>query len=154
MSVETAKFETPSALTEGRLGGVRTRRMLAFVIDYLLVAVLTGIAAVVIFFLGILTLGLGWLLYFIIAPLVAIVYVGTTMGGEHQATLGMRFFSLRIERLDGGRVDFFLAILHGVLFWALHIVMTPFLLLISLFSSKKRLLHDILLGTVVVRSDM
>ncbi|MCO5134543.1 MAG: RDD family protein [Phyllobacteriaceae bacterium] len=137
-----------------RLEGVRTRRVLAFIVDYLIVAVLTMIAMVAVFFIGILTFGLGWLLYFVLAPLIAMAYVGSTMGGPAQATPGMQFFSIRIERDDGVPVDFFLAILHGVIFWVAHITLTPFMLLIALFSERKRLIQDILLGTAVVRSDI
>lgn len=137
-----------------RLEGVRTRRVLAFIVDYLIVAVLTMIAMVAVFFIGILTFGLGWLLYFVLAPLIAMAYVGSTMGGPAQATPGMQFFSIRIERDDSAPVDFFLAILHGVIFWVAHITLTPFMLLIALFSERKRLIQDILLGTAVVRSDI
>ena len=137
-----------------RLEGVRTRLVLAFIVDYLIVAVLTMIAMVAVFFIGILTFGLGWLLYFVLAPLIAMAYVGSTMGGPAQATPGMQFFSIRIERDDSAPVDFFLAILHGVIFWVAHITLTPFMLLIALFSERKRLIQDILLGTAVVRSDI
>lgn len=137
-----------------RFEGVRTRRVLAFIVDYLIVAVLTMIAMVAVFFIGILTFGLGWLLYFVLAPLIAMAYVGSTMGGPAQATPGMQFFSIRIERDDSAPVDFFLAILHGVIFWVAHITLTPFMLLIALFSERKRLIQDILLGTAVVRSDI
>lgn len=137
-----------------RLDGVRTRRILAFLVDYLIVALLTFAAGVAVFFVGILTLGLGWLLYVVLAPLVAMAYVGLTMGGPNQATPGMNFFALRIEREDGQLVDPWLAILHGVIFWVAHIILTPFLLVVSLFSAKKRLIQDILLGTLIVRSDV
>lgn len=138
---------------ERRLENVRTRRILAFCVDYLIVALLTVFFGIAVFFLGIFTLGLGWLLYAILAPMVAMAYVGITMGGPQQGTLGMRFFSLKIERYDGAAVDFFLAVLHGVIFWVAHIVLTPALLIVSLFSADKRLVQDIVLGTVVVRSD-
>jgi len=137
-----------------RLEGVRTRRVLAFIVDYLIIAVLTMIAMVAVFFIGILTFGLGWLLYFVLAPLVAMAYVGSTMGGPAQATPGMQFFSIRMERDDGAPVDFFLAVLHGVIFWVAHITLTPLLLVVALFAERKRLIQDILLGTSVVRSDI
>ncbi len=75
-------------------------------------------------------------------------YVGFTMGGPRQATPGMSFFALRIERDDGQLVDPFLAVLHGVLFWVAHITLTPVPLALSHFSPhRKRLVHDMLLGT-------
>jgi uncharacterized RDD family membrane protein YckC len=136
-----------------RLEGVRTRRMLAFLIDYTIVGVLWLVALAPVFLLGILTLGLAWLLYPVLGALIALLYVGTTMSGPRQATWGMSFFSLRIERLDGSRIDFMTAVVHAVLFWAAHIVFTPLLLVVSLFTQKKQLIHDVLLGTVIVRSD-
>ncbi|WP_102958567.1 RDD family protein [Mangrovicella endophytica] len=131
--------------------GVRSRRMLSFVVDYSLVILLAIPVAIVIFLLGILSLGLAWGLYAILLPLVAIPYVAFTMGGRHQATPGMRMAGIRVERLDGGRVDPVLAVLHGVIFWASNAVLTPFILLVGLFTRRKQLLHDLLLGTVVIR---
>lgn len=131
--------------------GVRTRRMLSFVFDYTMVLLLSVPAAIIIFVLGILSLGLAWGLYAFLLPLIAILYLAFTMGGEKQATPGMRMAGIRVARLDGGRVDPPLAVLHGVLFWAANAVLTPFILLIGLFTPRKQLLHDLLLGTVIVR---
>jgi uncharacterized RDD family membrane protein YckC len=74
------------------------------------------------------------------------------MGGASQATPGMRLAGVRLERLGGGRVDPPLAMLHGVLFWASNAVLTPLILLVALFTPRKQLLQDLLLGTVVVRA--
>ncbi|GGD85969.1 RDD family protein [Aureimonas endophytica] len=131
--------------------GVRSRRVLSFLFDYLVVLLLAIPAAIVVFLLGILTLGIGWHLYAILLPAIAILYLAFTMGGSRQATLGMRFAGIRVEKLDGGRVDPPLAILHGVLFWASVTFLTPFVLLVALFTGRKQLLHDLLLGTVIVR---
>lgn len=133
--------------------GVRTRRIFAFLIDYAIIFILTIPAAIIIAILGVLTLGLGWMLYAIIFPLVALSYIAYTMGGQQQATLGMRAMNIRLMRLDGQRVDGMLAIVHSVLFWAFNTVLTPLILFATLFLDRKRTLHDLLLGTVVVRSD-
>ncbi len=132
---------------------IRRRRMLSFIVDYLIIAVLCVPAAFLVGIAGIITLGLGWGLYAILAPLVAMAYLGLTMGGQKQATIGMAMFSIKLRRLDGGMVDAPLAILHGVIFWVVHSLFSPFMLLASLFSSRKRLIQDWLLGTEVVRSD-
>lgn len=132
--------------------GVRTRRVLAFCIDYLTVALLTIPVGIFVFLLGIVTLGLGWLLFGFLFPAVALLYVATTMGGRHQATWGMRFMSIQVERLDGRPVDPLLAIVHTVLFWAGNVILTPLILLATLILDRKRTLHDLLLGTVVTRS--
>lgn len=131
--------------------GVRTRRVLAFFIDYAIVLALCVPVAVLIFFIGIFTLGLGFFLYPILFLLVAIPYIGLSLGGQNQATPGMRMMGLRIARLDGRPVDFMLAVVHGVLFWALNAVLTPFILLATLVLDRKQTVHDWLLGTVVIR---
>ena len=142
-----------ASLPAERLEGVRTRRILAFFVDYAIIVFLAIIAAVAVFFLGILTLGLGWLLYPVLGLAVALSYVAMTMGGPRQATLGMDFFSIRIERDDGTPIDWITAIVHTCIFWAANIAFTPLMLVISLFSARKKLIQDILLGTVIVRSD-
>ncbi|MCP4185258.1 MAG: RDD family protein [Hyphomicrobiales bacterium] len=145
---ETGNHEMRSNYSE-----VRRRRVLAFIVDYIIIAILCVPAAALIGFAGILTFGLGWILYAAMVPLVVFAYLGLTMGGENQATIGMSMFSIHIRRLDGCIVDAPLAILHGILFWFLHSVLSPFMLLASLFSSRKRLLQDWLLGTEVVYRD-
>jgi uncharacterized RDD family membrane protein YckC len=133
--------------------GVRTRRVLAFLLDYLIVGLLLIPFAILVFFLGLLTLGLGWSLFAVLGPAVALIYVWNTLGGRNQATVGMRMMNIRLDRLDGRRVDGLLAVVHSVLFWAGNVVLTPLVLLVSLFADRKRTLHDLLLGTVVTRSD-
>ena len=133
--------------------GVRTRRVIAFLIDYVLIAILVIPVAVLIAFFGVLTLGLGWLLYGIIGPMVALAYVATTMGGRAQATKGMQWIGIRVERLDGRPLDPLLAMVHTVLFWAGNVFLTPLILIAPLFVDRKRTVHDLLLGTVVTRTD-
>jgi uncharacterized RDD family membrane protein YckC len=133
--------------------GVRTRRMFAFLLDYLIVLLLLIPFGLVVLLLGLLTFGLGWALFGILGPLVAIVYVWNTLGGRNQATVGMRAMGIRLDRLDGKPVDGLLAVVHSVLFWAGNVILTPLVLLVTLFSDRKRTLHDLLLGTVVTRSD-
>ncbi|WP_062212254.1 RDD family protein [Aureimonas sp. AU12] len=130
---------------------VRTRRVFSFLADYTLVLLLCVPVFFVVTLLGVVTLGLGWLLYGAIFPIVAIPYVAFTLGGSAQATPGMRMFDLRLERLDGGRVDPAFAVLHSVLFWAGNVLTSGFIVLVALFTPRKQLVQDLLLGTVVTR---
>jgi len=132
--------------------GVRTNRIFAFLIDYVIVFFLCIPVAILVFVLGVATLGLGWMLYGIMFPLVALGYVATTLGGPRQATKGMQMMGLKLERLNGEPVDGLLAVVHTVLFWGLNVVLTPLILLATLFLDRKRTVHDLLLGTVVVRA--
>jgi uncharacterized RDD family membrane protein YckC len=45
-----------------------------------------------------------------------------------------------------------LAIMHSLLFWFSVSFLTPLILIVGLFTPRKQLLHDIVLGTVVVNS--
>lgn len=133
--------------------GVLSRRIMAFIIDYMLVALISVPVAILVFLLGIVTLGLAWFLFSILFPGVALIYVWNTLGGPSQATLGMRAMNIRLERIDGVPVDGLMAIVHTILFWAGNVFLTPLILLATLFLSRKRTVHDLLLGTVVIRSD-
>ncbi len=48
------------------------------------------------------------------------------------------------------RIGPILAGIHVILYWASISLLTPFILLIALFSNRKRLLHDMLIGAVVM----
>ena len=112
--------------------GVRTRRVLAFVLDYALIALAVLVASIPVAIFGVLTFGLGWMLFGILVPLVALTYIAVTLGGRHQATPGMRMMGIRLVREDGGRIDAMLAVVHSVMFWAFNTVLTPFILLATL----------------------
>jgi uncharacterized RDD family membrane protein YckC len=133
--------------------GVLTRRVFAFVVDYIIIAVLCFPVAIVVLLLGLLTLGLGWALFGVMGPAVALIYIWCTLGSSSQSTVGMRAMGIRLERLDGGRVDGTLAVLHSILFWVSVVPLTPLTLLVTLFTDRKRTLHDLVLGTVVARTD-
>ncbi|AQS62123.1 hypothetical protein AGRHK599_LOCUS835 [Rhizobium rhizogenes] len=132
--------------------GVLSRRVFAFLIDYAIVLLLCIPAAVIVFFLGVITLGLGFFLYPALFVIVAVLYFGMTLGGPSQATPGMRAMGIAMARMDGRRIDFLLSTVHIVLFWVINSVLTPLILLAGLFTERSRLVHDFLLGTVIVRT--
>lgn len=132
--------------------GVLSRRVFAFLIDYAIVLLLCIPAAVIVFFLGVITLGLVFFLYPALFVIVAALYFGMTLGSSAQATPGMRMMGIAMARMDGRRIDFLLAIVHIILFWVINSVLTPFVLLVGLFTERSRLAHDFLLGTVMVRT--
>lgn len=132
--------------------GVRTRRIFAFLVDAALILALMVVAYVVIGVVGVLTLGLGWLLLPAVWPVVAILYAVLTIGGPNAATPGMRFMGIQIRTIDGGRPDYVLALLHALGFWFSVGLLTPFILLVALFTARKQLLHDLVLGTIAVRA--
>ena len=133
------------------LDSVRTKRILAIIIDWLIVFALCIPVAIVIFFLGIATFGLGFILYGAMFPAIALLYTGYTMGGPEQATIGMRMNDIHVEQLNGDPMDFVTAVAHAFLFWASIVIATPLVLLVSFFNVDKRTVHDLLTGTIVKR---
>ena len=133
--------------------GVRGRRCLAFLIDVVLVSVLFVAAGALVFVLGIVTLGLAWYAFAFLWPAVALAYTAFTLGGPNSATPGMQVCGLTMRLWYGARIYPLLAAVHLVLFWLSVSVLTPFVLLVSLFSDRKRLLHDIVLGVVVMDAE-
>jgi len=135
-----------------RYEGVRTRRIFAFFVDAAVIFFLMVMASMVIAVLGIFTLGLGWLLFPLVWPVVAILYTVLTMGGPRSATPGMRFTGIEMRTLHGEGVNYPIALLHALGFWFSVTLLTPFILLVALFTPRKQLLHDLALGTAAVRS--
>ncbi len=135
-----------------RYEGVRTRRAFAFLIDAAVVLVLMVVAYLIIAVIGIFTLGLLWLLLPAVWPVVAILYSVLTLGGPNSATPGMRFMGIEIRTVRGERMYYGLALLHVLGFWISVVILTPLVLLVALFTPRKQLLHDLVLGTVAVRS--
>lgn len=131
--------------------GVRSRRIMAFLVDAAIVLFLMVLASLVILVMGVFTLGLGWFLLPLVWPVVAIIYTIFTLGGRASATPGMRFMGLEMRTLDGGTMTPLLALLHALGFWFSVSFLTPLILLVSLVSPRKRLLHDMAIGSVLLR---
>jgi uncharacterized RDD family membrane protein YckC len=103
------------------------------------------------------TLGVGWLLFWLVSPLSivwALVYYGITLGGPHSATIGMRTMDLELRTWYGAPGYFVLGAAHALLFWVTISFLTPLILIVGLLNGRKRLLHDILLGTVVINRSL
>src|SRR3954469_10860725 len=73
--------------------GVLARRIVALVIDVLIIGLPILAAKIAIFLFGVLTLGLGFILFWPLpafAVVWALLYYGFTLGGASSATIGMR----------------------------------------------------------------
>jgi uncharacterized RDD family membrane protein YckC len=136
----------PLALPRVALEGVRTRRVLALGLDFILVSLMAFVLWLV---LLIVTLGLSIFVLPPLFPLVAFFYNGLSVSGWRMATPGMRMMDLQMRLMDGDRVPFLNAAVHAVLFYVSW--MFPVVFLVSLLTSDKRCLHDILAGVIVVR---
>ena len=135
--------------------GVLARRVMAFVIDVIIIAVPLAFGWICIFIFGLLTLGLGWALFWILSPasvIWALFYYGLTLGSPASATLGMRAMEVEMRTWYGSPAYFVLGAVHTIVFWATVSFLTPFILLVGLFNSRHRLLHDMLVGVVMINN--
>jgi uncharacterized RDD family membrane protein YckC len=137
--------------------GVLTRRVFAFLIDLVVLSVPVILACIFIAIFGVVTLGLGWALFWLVSPasiIWALVYYGSSLSGPHSATMGMRVMDLELRTWYGAPCYFVLGAAHALTFWVSVSFLTPLVLLIGLFNGRRRLLHDIVLGTVVINSSV
>jgi uncharacterized RDD family membrane protein YckC len=64
----------------------------------------------------------------------------------------MRVMDLEMRTWYGAPAYFVLGAVHAVAFWFTNAFFTPLVLLVAFFNERHRLLHDILLGTVVINN--
>jgi uncharacterized RDD family membrane protein YckC len=133
------------------LSGVLVSRIVAFLFDFLAIGLLVWFYGFLAAFFGFLTLGLTWLVFPVLVPLVALLYNGVTMSGPRAATWGMRIAGVEVRNIDGSRVSFLTAAGHAVLFYLSCYFLTPMILLIGLFRSDRRMAHDLLTGIILIR---
>ena len=137
--------------TEGPLG----RRVFGYLIDVIIIMLLSGVLWVVVGVLGLLTFGLAWVLFALI-PFTAIVYNAVTISGPHRGTIGMRVAGVRVlDATTGGRVSFVAAAVHALLFYVA--LGTGALLWIAdvvfgLVRPDRRLGRDLITNVVFVRA--
>ena len=133
--------------------GVLTRRALAFVIDVIIITIPVLLAGLFVLLFGVFTFGLGWFLFWLMPPAAtiwAICYYGMTFGSPASATIGMRVLDLEMRTWYGSPCYFLLGAVHAIAFWITASALTPLVLLVGLFTPRRRLLHDMLVGTVVI----
>ena len=135
--------------------GLLTRRIVAFIIDLMVIAVPLVAAAMFIFVFGLVTFGLGWALFWLLSPasvIWALFYYGTTLGSPASATLGMRAMEIEMRTWYGAPAYFVLGAVHPIIYWVSVSVLTPFVLLVGFFNPRRRLLHDMLVGVVIINN--
>ena len=139
--------------------GVLARRCIAFVIDLVIIAVPVMFAVIFMLAATIVTLGLAAVFFALLSPLFwpvivlwAIVYYGLTFGSPASATIGMRVMGIEMRTWYGAPCYFVLGAVHAITFWLMVSFLTPFILLVGFFNYWLRLLHDMLVGTIVINN--
>jgi uncharacterized RDD family membrane protein YckC len=141
-------------LTDGRLyDGVLMRRSCAALLDFLIVSVISMALWLANCVATVGTLGLVSLPAFILAPVVIHLLMCTyLLAGSQGASFGMRVCGIRVVNTEGRPIDHVQAFLTTAMFFATVPIFLPILAL-GFFTERSRLLHDIVVGTIVLRSD-
>ncbi len=139
---------------ESPTDGIMMPRLVAYVIDLFIIAAITLLVGMVVTFLGLLTFGIGWMLFPIVGIGSAMAYAGITIGGPRQATIGMRVTGISVDRNDGSPPNGITAAAHCLLFYVatFTVGLLALNILIGLFRSDGRMGHDLLTGLVFVRN--
>lgn len=145
---EQAIWLSDEAMTRGTI----IRRLAAFLVDGIIVLIVGKVLAVAFFLFGLLTLGLGMGLLGLL-PLVPGVYSWFGLLSPLSATPGQALLGLRVRRDEDLGPPGALAALIWVVGFYVSLVLSGLPLLLALFNLRRRTLHDIASGLVVVRAE-
>jgi uncharacterized RDD family membrane protein YckC len=135
--------------------GVVARRIVAFCIDFLILAIPVVFVSMFLVVITVITFGFGAVFFALLPPAMviwAIVYYGMTLGSPASATIGMRIMDIEMRTWYGSPAYFVLGAVHAVVFWITISAITPLVLVVCLFNERRRCLHDFLVGTVVINN--
>jgi len=118
--------------------GVLTRRVVAFIIDLIIIAIPLLAASMFIFVFGIVTFGIGWRCSGCFPPasvIWALALYGLTLGSPCVATIGMRAMDIDAHLVR--RARYFMARRRStaVVYWISVSVLTPFIVLVGIFKT-------------------
>jgi uncharacterized RDD family membrane protein YckC len=147
---QTTSLPDPNTAPE-LFDGLLTRRVAAFVIDLVAIGTMILVFSFVGLIAGFLTFGLAWAAMVFVLPASIVLYYGTTLGSHRRATLGMQAMDLVLTPTRGQPLDGWMAIIHAAVFWLTAWISLPLSLLFALFTPRRQMLHDLVVGTLMVR---
>jgi uncharacterized RDD family membrane protein YckC len=143
-------FTSETMFEEYLISGVLSRRCAAWLLDVLVLMILTGGLWFVLLMFGLATLGLGFGAMGLL-PLVPFLYHFISLMSGASATPGQQICGLTVRReADLGPPTALQALISVILYY-LTLATSGLLLVIALFTVRHRTLHDLLSGLVVVR---
>ena len=131
--------------------GLLTRRVAAWFIDVLVMSAMIMVFSIVGLVAGFLTFGLAWLALIVVIPATVVLYYGATLGSAKRATLGMQAMDLVLTPTRGQPLNGPMAFVHAAVFWITIWISLPISLLVALFTPRRQMIHDLIVGTLMVR---
>jgi len=130
--------------------GVLWRRVIAYGIDLFVLGVLLVLLWIFLVALTLASLGLLSPLWAIMG-LVPLAYHTLQLGGPSSATFGMRLCGIELRSWTGERPLYLQALVQTVVFYVSTAATCSLILLVALFNRRRRMVHDLLAGTLVIR---
>ena len=159
VSIELKPHAYDPAAAPELFEGVLARRLIAFIIDLIIIVIPVVLLGIFMVAATIATLGIAAVFFAFLSPLYwplivvwAICYYGYTFGSPASATIGMRVMDLEMRTWYGSPSYFVLGAVHAIVFWLTISFLTPLILLVGFFTDRRRLLHDMVVGTIVINS--
>ena len=131
--------------------GLLTRRVIAYFIDLAVMGALVLALTIVGAILGVLTFGLAFASLVFVIPAAIVLYYAATLGSPRRATVGMQMMDIVLTPTRGQPLDGWMAILHALVFWLTFWICWPISLLFALFTPRRQMIHDLAVGTLMVR---
>ena len=129
---------------------VTLKRVVAYLIDFAIIGILSLAALAAFWVLGVLSFGLLSPLFAVLLPFIPLTYHTAFIGGPESATPGMQLFGIEVHRMEGDRPGYFQAALQTVVFYVSVGLTSWLILLVALFNERGRTFHDYLCGTVTI----
>ena len=131
--------------------GVLTRRVLAYLVDLAIMGTMILAFSLVGLLAGFLTFGLAWLALIFVIPASIVLYYAVTLGSPKRATVGMQMMDIVLTPTRGQPLDGWMAVIHAAVFWVTVWISWPVSLLFALFTPRRQMIHDLIVGTLMVR---
>ncbi len=128
-----------------------TRRVIAYFIDLAIILALMIGVILAGFILGLVTMGAAFVAIPIALPIALVTYYAVTLGSPKRATVGMQMMDIVLTPTRGAPLDGWRAFFHPLLFWVTCWILPPFSYLVALFTPRRQMIHDYVLGTLMVR---
>ena len=144
------KFVPDLFAADGYFDGIRSKRVLAYLIDIVILALFY----LALYFVGtiftVVTFGLLYPVMMLAAAVLPFAYHAFFIAGRKQSTPGMRVMGLKAYSWDGAAPNVIQSLLLAVTFYASMAITSSFILLVSLLNGRGRCFHDYLCGVFIV----
>ncbi|ODT70961.1 MAG: hypothetical protein ABS75_10705 [Pelagibacterium sp. SCN 63-23] len=131
--------------------GLLTRRVVAYLIDMVLMGFIVIALSLAGVMVGLLTFGLGLVSLLFVVPAAIVIYYAATLGSHRRATVGMQMMDIVLTPTRGQPLDGWMAIFHALIFWITVWICWPISMLFALFTPRRQMIHDLIVGTLMVR---